>query len=179
MPLLASGERSRPAKHNSSGGGGDKSSRTPALPPLPSQEISLYWDLVTTTPPQPAPLLPFKEKKKRKDKIKGAPHRTLRPEQSSPRWVLKASAHWWPVWLPLWAGEGRSGRGCWPAEARQLAWGEAGTRGSPALGRVATFTWRWRAGRNRVARSLGVLRTCSCLSHLFPGDRGGRNVLIF
>lgn len=137
------------------GEAGEESSRTPALPPLPSQEISLYWDLVTTTPPQPASLLPFKEKKKRKNNIKGAPHRTLWPEQSSPWWVLKASTHCVASLASSVGGGGQVREGVLAVEARQLAWGEAGTRGSPALGRVGTFTWRWRAGEEESGEELG------------------------
>lgn len=177
MPLLASGERSRPAKHNGSGGAGEESSRTPVLPPLPSQEISLYWDLVTTTPPQPAPLLPSKEKKKRKNKIKGAPHRTLWPEQSSPWWVLKASTHCVASLASSVGGGGQVREGVLAAEAWQLAWGEAGTRGSPALGRVGTFTRRWRAGEEESGEELGGLQP-QCPADLLlsvtplPGGQG-------
>lgn len=146
------GERSRPAKHNVGWGRvACTSSRAPALPPLPSQEIALYWDLVTTTPPKPAPLLPFKEKKERKSKE----HRTglCGLSTAAPGGYLRLQLTVWPVWLPLWVEESKSGVGA--GRQRQLAWGEAGTRGSSALGRVGTFTWRWRAGEEEGGEEQG------------------------
>ena len=170
------GERSRPAKHNVGWGRvACTSSRAPALPPLPSQEVALYWDLVTTTPPKPAPLLPFKEKKERKSKE----HRTglCGLSTAAPGGYLRLQLTVWPVWLPLWVEESKSGVGA--GRQRQLAWGKlvpgaARPWGGWVLSLGAGGRGRRRAGRNREDRSLGVLRTCSCLSHLFPGNRGGR-----
>lgn len=186
MPLVEHSRLAPTAKHN--GGGGWPAQAAGPQPAflLPSQEISLYRDLVTTTPSQTGIAPALKEKKKKRTKSKK--HRTglCGLSRAAPGGYL-ASTHCGQSGFLC--GCRRASQGVGLASEKRGSWpGEAGT-GAPGPGggwALHLALEGWGGGQEEQEDcSLRVLRTCSgkSVTPLPGGQRRQRdrswNVLIF